>query len=492
MNYIGDFTEDFATLSFKFLTTDIGNTGASIPVTLLGTPVISVYKDNSLVQSIAGITLTVDFDGITGLNQVEIDLSADAFYEYGSDYSAIVTAGTVAGDSIVGREVASFSIENRSAERILSVVSNLTTGAAAPSVAAESAVITTGTEVNTYASTADLDGGYHEVSDVGGAIDFYYQFDIGNGRLAASVAMNGRLEGKDDTVGVYAYNWVTTSWNQIGTMIGSSAGTSDGVAVFTVLSDHTGIGIDEGKVRIRGIGSSLTSATMYLDRAVVRHATNPVSKQTKGVVVDASATTTSFKTDLTQATGLWDDALLIFVDGALEGESIPILTYVSTNGAMTFDEAFIAAPANGDTFIIEHTHIHTVAQIATAVRVEVDSNSTQLAVILADTNELQTDDIPATLATIASYIDTEIGTIITNLATVDTVVDGIQSDLSNGVDGLGALKALIDTLDTVADAVKAKTDQLTFTKALELDTNTQSINGATVVGDGNAVPWDGT
>lgn len=77
------------------------------------------------------------------------------------------------------------------------------------------------------------------------------------------------------------------------------------------------------------------------------------------------------------------------------------------------------------------------------------------------------------------------------LSTVDTVVDGIQTDLDNGTDGLGALKALIDTLDTVADAIKAKTDSLTFTKANEVDANVQSINGATVVGDGNATPWDG-
>jgi len=46
------------------------------------------------------------------------------------------------------------------------------------------------------------------------------------------------------------------------------------------------------------------------------------------------------------------------------------------------------------------------------------------------------------------------------LTTVDTVVDGIQTDLSNGTDGLGALKALIDTVDGVVDAIKAVTDNL--------------------------------
>ena len=39
--------------------------------------------------------------------------------------------------------------------------------------------------------------------------------------------------------------------------------------------------------------------------------------------------------------------------------------------------------------------------------------------------------------------------------------------------------------------IETITDQMVFTKANELDVNTQSINGAQVVGDGDATPWDG-
>lgn len=45
--------------------------------------------------------------------------------------------------------------------------------------------------------------------------------------------------------------------------------------------------------------------------------------------------------------------------------------------------------------------------------------------------------------------------------------------------------------DTQVAAIKTVTDQMVFTKANELDANTQSINGAAVIGDGNATPWDG-
>lgn len=47
-----------------------------------------------------------------------------------------------------------------------------------------------------------------------------------------------------------------------------------------------------------------------------------------------------------------------------------------------------------------------------------------------------------------------------NLATVDTVVDGIQTDLDNATDGLGALKILIDAVKTDTAAILIDTNEL--------------------------------
>jgi len=104
---LGDFDAG-ATLHFKF-TTFRPSTGA--PFTLAGNPAISVYKDASTTQSTSGVTLTVDFDAVTGLNHVAIDTSTDGtFYAAGSFYDVVVTTGTVDSVSAVGVVVGRFTL----------------------------------------------------------------------------------------------------------------------------------------------------------------------------------------------------------------------------------------------------------------------------------------------------------------------------------------------------------------------------------------------
>ena len=111
--WLGDYAEDYATLNYCFTTR--ATTG--VPATLAGTPVIAVYKgsatDTEKTSAEAYITLSVDFDSITGLNNLLIDLSGDAFFATGEDYSIVIATGTVNSVSVVGETIATFSIENR-------------------------------------------------------------------------------------------------------------------------------------------------------------------------------------------------------------------------------------------------------------------------------------------------------------------------------------------------------------------------------------------
>lgn len=107
MKYLGDYKED-DTLYFCWSTNN--KDGASITRGTDGT--IKVYKDNGTTESTAGITDTEDFDGITGVHNCKIDLSADAFYATGHDYSVVLVSAVIDGET-VNAVLATFSIENR-------------------------------------------------------------------------------------------------------------------------------------------------------------------------------------------------------------------------------------------------------------------------------------------------------------------------------------------------------------------------------------------
>lgn len=108
MAYIGDLVLG-DTFDVKFTT--IASTGA--PITLAGSPVISAYPGNSTTQLTAGITLSVDFDGVTGLHNIRVVASSGNGYATATNYALVITTGTVDSVSVVGYVVAHFSIENR-------------------------------------------------------------------------------------------------------------------------------------------------------------------------------------------------------------------------------------------------------------------------------------------------------------------------------------------------------------------------------------------
>lgn len=95
------------TLRFKFNTRRF-STGA--PHTLAGSPSLAVYPEDSDTQITSGIILTADYDGVTGLNNVAIDLSASASYAAGKAYQVKVEAGTVDSVSVVGTIVYEFYV----------------------------------------------------------------------------------------------------------------------------------------------------------------------------------------------------------------------------------------------------------------------------------------------------------------------------------------------------------------------------------------------
>lgn len=147
----------------------------------------------------------------------------------------------------------------------------------------------------------------------------------------------------------------------------------------------------------------------------------------ESTVNDGSASTTSFITSLTESTDdHYNDVSMVFIDGALSGQSRPIANYNGTTKTITLDEALTEAPASGDTFIIRTDHVHPV----TRIREEIDSNSTQLAAIVADTNELQTDDVPGLIAALNNV---SVADLLTTQMTEAYASDGTAPTLAQAI-----------------------------------------------------------
>lgn len=149
-------------------------------------------------------------------------------------------------------------------------ISGITNAGAAVNTAATSYTLTTGTQSSgTYTSTQALDGTNHEHTDDTGSMDLYYEFLIGSGS-PSSVKFTGYLQGINDNLEVYGYDWIATGWVQIGTLAGQVAA-SNVVNSYDLTTAMVGTGADKGKVRVRFTDGAytLTSATLAIDQLLL-------------------------------------------------------------------------------------------------------------------------------------------------------------------------------------------------------------------------------
>lgn len=411
MTYLGDYAEDYATLNFKFTTRQF-STGA--PFTLAGTPVVKVYKGSSTTtESTAGITLSVDFDGVTGLNNVLIDLSADAFYAVGEDYAIVITTGTVDSVSVVGETIATFSIENRHEEvdvtKWLGSAVAAVTNAGVPEV---DVTHWTGVATSLSATSALPEVDAKSISDDATAANNAEAFFTGT-------------EVADIADGV---------WDEA-TLGHTSAGTT-GKALTDVDTDTTTILTDTNELQAdwtNGGRLDLIIDAILVDTGTTIPGTittlNSGQSTTDGLITTVDA----------NLKGYFQIALRS--DAAIATDGAALLTAINADegsGAGNYDnttESVEALRDRGDAAWITATGFST--HTAANVRTEMDSNSTQLAAIVADTNELQTDWADGgRLDLLVDAILLDTGTTIPGtITTIDTVVDGLATTL--GVAGAG-------------------------------------------------------
>jgi len=141
-----------------------------------------------------------------------------------------------------------------------------------------------------------------------------------------------------------------------------------------------------------------------------------------------------------------------------------------TGGTLEIEGNFTIVDNSGGALTISDDARYTIQQ----VREEMDSNSTQLAAIVADTNELQSDDVPTLIAALptAAEVNAE-------------VVDVLETDThAEPASAVGATASIKDSVNYIKAMHRNKMTQTATTTLLRNDADTGTISTSTVSDDG--------
>lgn len=152
------------------------------------------------------------------------------------------------------------------------LVQTAASGATINTPANASSILTTGTTVSgDVTETEQLDSVYWQIEDDTGTLDMYFEFAISADGSPVSVTMTGRVNGNNDSLDVFAWNWSGAAWDQIGMLVGQG-NNADNPHVYNLFATHVGTGGDLGKVRVRFQNTGLTSADLFVDQIFLSYA----------------------------------------------------------------------------------------------------------------------------------------------------------------------------------------------------------------------------
>lgn len=445
-------------LPIMFSTYD-GGTGASLTMTGLAVTDIEIYKDGSVTQraSDAGYTLLdtdgIDFDGITGIHGFSIDTgdNTDAsFYTVGAWFHVVVSAVTVDAQTVsfIAAAFRIMAAESSAGVPKADVSHWLGTAAATPTVGGVPEVDVTHW-IGTAAATPTVAG----VPEV----------DITHwlGTAAATPTTAGVPE-----VDVTFWNGtaVTTPPSVNATQISGDSTAADTLESWL---DGTAGAYPELGIFDQGTAQSATATTLVL------RAATPFGSD------DACLGCTLMAFGSTQ--GYWQARLI--TDYTTADDTATVETWdVTPSGTITY-KVFGTAPSSSSS-------PPTAAAIADAVWDEAQADhvaagsfgetATEIAAILVDTGTTLDGRIPAAL--VSGRMDVSVGAMAANVMTAAAAAADLTTELQSGL----ATAAALATVDTVVDAIQAKTDSLTFTQAGHVDANVQRINDVAITGDGSA------
>lgn len=508
MMYLGDYAED-ETVYFLWSTND--SSGASITRATDGT--VSVYKDNGTTQSTAGVTDTEDFDSLTGVHACTIDLSSNVFYAIGADYSVVLSASTIDGQT-VNTPLAHFSIENRTSFPKADFPTNFS------SLGIESDGDLT--KVNTLdghtAQTADHTAG---IADIPTVSEFNARtllaanyFDPTTDTVA-NVTTTANLTTNNDKTG-YSISGTLTTLDALDTaqdtqhsQTQSDIAALNDIAATDIVSNGAITTLAGAVVNVDTVDTTTTNSDMRgTDNAALASALSThdgkldtVDTNVDAILVDTGTTIPAQISALNDFDPATDEVDLGSIKGTALTETnagdlannVSQFYDVNPTTTKTVDDVGVAGSG------LTQQNVRDAMKLApTAGAPAAGSVDEHLDDILADTNELQSDDVPGLIAALNDF-DPTTDTVanVTLVATTTTNTDMRGTDNAATAAALTTHDGKLDTVDTNVDAILVDTGTtlpatLTDIQGATFNTSTDSLEAIRNRGDAAWTTGSGT
>ncbi len=406
-----------------------------------------------------------------------------------------------------------------------------------------------GVETNDFTDTDLEDGVYHIIADDTNVVDVVYGFSVGGGRTASELIFKGFANANNDDLTISVWDHATPGWDTVGTLEGQN-GSSNITIIKALLSRHTGVGTELGKVYVRFNGSALSaSADLNTDQILIEAVGigQSVGYANGQIWLDTSngiAGTEAF------VNGVADNPTNLIASAKALSTSVGISDFHIINGStVTLAESTVKESYFGDNWTLildgqdvdgayfQGPHVTGIGVSATEVHYEgcdvatmsvqnghfdfCSFDGTITHTLAGDYNyhncysKVAGIGGPTFTKTAGQAITvqfrnwsgsitcsgiqagdtmtisgTELGGVVLNGADGTVKILGIYESLTDNRTGTPTLVEGAFEGSDMTD-VKTVTDKFVFTNANEVDANTKSINDAEVIGDGNATPWDG-
>lgn len=371
--YLGDVAEN-ATIQHTWDTNDAD--GKSVTPTTAGT--IEIHKGANVTGVTTGVTDVRAFAGLAGVHHLTV-LMTDAWYETGEEYRAILKTATIDGQNPVHSVLCSWSIENRFVEVDVTKIGG----------SAQSA-----TDLKDFA-----DAGYDPATN-----------KVEGVKTVDTTTANTDMRGTDSA----ALASVCTE-----TRLAELAAANLPADVDAILADTNELQSDD----VPGLIAALNDPT-------VGDVADAVWDETTTGHVGAGTFGEQCKTDI--------DAILADTN-ELQTDDVPTLI-AALNNVSAADVNTQCDTAIADAALATAANLATVDTVVDAVKAKTDNLPTdpadqslliaatdaikaETALIVADTNELQTDDVPGLIAALNNVSTAEVNAEVLDVMNTDTFAE---------------------------------------------------------------------